>query len=408
MPKVAFGNEELFFELEPGDVLTEAQPTDGGPGWDIEKFRLRLEAIEFDRVLNLGKVLFVVNDAFRPTPTGPVLAQLKKFYPELQADFIVACGNHPAPSESDIQSIFAGYELDGEARIFSHNSRDMDSMIEIGKFEDYPVYVNRTLFDYPAVITIGSVEPHYFAGYTGGRKSLIPGLSDIETNRRNHAMAVSQDAQPLKLRGNPVAENLDELLALVKLPCLYSIQMVTGRQQKILDAFAGSIKDAFDQAVAVADDIYVYRASSLFDLVIAEMRPPLDRNFYQLQKAVENCASVVADEGTIVAVSRCREGIGNDEFYNLAITLDDEEMVLSRAELDNPPLGIHKLSRIIMLSKRIQVKALTGLKQEILEQVFWEPAVSLEAEMRKLRSNNDHLKILLVRDAGLLVAKLDV
>jgi len=109
-----------------------------------------------------------------------------------------------------------------------------------------------------------------------------------------------------------------------------------------------------------------------------------------------------------VAVSTCSNGIGNDEFYNLAARLGNEEMVLSHADMENPPLGIHKLSRIVRLARRIKVKALTGLASEIVRRVFIEPAMSLDAEIQALKEESKKtVDILLVRDAGLLVAKLD-
>jgi nickel-dependent lactate racemase len=123
---------------------------------------------------------------------------------------------------------------------------------------------------------------------------------------------------------------------------------------------------------------------------------------------MENTAAAVKNGGTLLAVSACREGIGNDEFYQLAGRLTNEEMVLSHSELDNPPMGIHKLSRIVRLSERINIRALTGLKNEILEQVFFEPAVSIEAEIQKLKQAGiEQIDILLVRDAGLLAVKME-
>ena len=406
MPKVSYGAEEIEIDLEPGDTLTEKEPKDDTGEWQRQNFRQSLETARFHDLLTGGKPLVVVNDAFRPTPTGQVLSQIRKWYPEFQADYIVACGNHPPPDEDDLASIFMGFERPDDARVYFHNSRDIDSMVEIGDVDGEKLCLNRRLFEYPAVIIIGSVEPHYFAGYTGGRKSLIPGLANLDINRRNHALAVSEDARPLRLKGNPVAEDLDRLIAMVKLPVLLSIQVVAGRRQKIIDCFAGPLRNSFEDAVSVAEQVYSFECSRQFDLVIAEMRPPLDRNLYQLQKAIENTAATVRDGGTLLAVSECREGIGNKEFYELATQLKNEDMVLSHSEADNPPLGIHKLSRIVQLAKRINIRALSGIKNEILEQVFIEPAVSIEAEIQKLKQKEkDKIDILLVRDAGLLAAK---
>jgi nickel-dependent lactate racemase len=406
MPKVAFGAEELEFDPEPGDQLEIFEPADADLIWNPAAFIDNLKQEGFEQFLSKGKPLVVVNDAFRPTPTGSVLTLLAEAFPQFSADFIVACGNHPPPDQSDVEKIFAGYKLPADSKLFFHEARDEASLTKVGDIDNEPVYVNSRLFEYPGVLIIGSVEPHYFAGFTGGRKSLIPGLVDYETTRRNHALAVSPDSRPLRLEGNPVAENLDRLLALVTIENLFSIQLVTERKRQILAAFCGSLSASFTQAAALATKLYSFSVSDPYDLVIAEMRQPLDRNLYQMQKSIENNAAIVADKGTLLAVSRCNEGIGNDEFYHLAAGLDNEEMALSHAELPNPPMGIHKLSRIVELQKRINVRALTGLKHEIIEQVFIEPAVSIEAEMEKLRMEKRNLRIALIRNAGLLVGKL--
>ena len=408
MPYVAFGQDKIEFDLAPGDTLTEKEPGFDAADWSREAFHQSLQQVQFGELVASGKMLVAVNDAFRPTPTGQILSLLKTWFPGFRADFIVACGNHPAPDSADLDIIFAGYELPGEVRIFAHNSRDLDSLRLVGELDGHPLYLNRHLFEYPAVLTIGSVEPHYFAGFTGGRKSLIPGLSDMESCRRNHALAVSPEARPLRLKGNPVAEHFDRLLTLVNIPNLISVQIVAARGQHIINCFAGDIKHSFAEAAVLAEQVYSFICPRTYDLVIAEMRPPLDRNLYQLQKAIENTAPAVRDGGTVVAVSTCSNGIGNDEFYNLAARLGNEEMVLSHADMENPPLGIHKLSRIVRLARRIKVKALTGLASEIVRRVFIEPAMSLDAEIQALKEESKKtVDILLVRDAGLLVAKLD-
>lgn len=406
MITIGFGNDPISFELQPGDSLTEKEPNDKEFSWNPESFPEIIGRAGFSEIIGKGKIVFVVNDSFRPTPTGDVLCQIRNIYPDLRADFIVACGNHPPPTEDDLKAIFGSYQVPDKSELFFHDSRATDSLTAVGKLKGQTLYLNRKLFEYPAIIIIGSVEPHYFAGFTGGRKSIVPGLADLDSNRRNHALAVSEKARPLKLKGNPVAEQLEELLELAKLPSVFSIQLVTGRDRNIIGCFCGNLKDSFEEAVGMAEQVYAFRNDKKYDLVIAEMCPPLDRNLYQLQKGIENCAAAVKTGGTIMAVSACVEGIGNTEFYQLAGRLKDEEMVFSHAEMDNQPMGIHKLTRIINMSRRISVKALTGLKHEILRQVFIEPAVSIEAEIQKLKkADKQEIDILLVRDAGLLAVK---
>lgn len=402
MPRLLYGNDAIEFTLQPGDTLVECEPNDRSPSWTTEQFQNEFARAGLDSNLSIARPLVVVNDAYRPTPTGYVLSQLKKFFPSFEADYLIACGNHPAPTPNHIERIFEGFDHVDRTRIFAHNSRDMDSMRQVGVYLGQPLFVNRRLFEYAAVIVIGSVEPHYFAGFTGGRKSIIPGLSDIESNRCNHARAVSRDAQPLRLTGNPVAEDLDQLLSMVRLDHLLSIQLVTGREHNILGCFCGDLHQSFASAAVLSKAVYSKTIDRMFDLIIAEMRPPLDRNLYQMQKGIENCAAAVRDGGMILVVSACEEGIGNDEFHKLAVRLQSVEAVLAAAENPNPPLGIHKLSRIIELSRRIGVRALTSLEPQVLREVFIEPAGSIIDLIEGLRERTQKpLDLLVVRDAGM-------
>lgn len=406
MNTIRFGTEHLPLSVMPGDTLAIREPFDDIPAWSTAEFSRRLHQAGFSPFLDRGKPLVVVNDAFRPTPTGRVLAAIQKAHPDFRADFIVACGNHPAPRPNEIERIFAGYAIPADSRLFFHDAHDPRAMVPAGIVDGQTIHLNRILFDYPAVIVIGSVEPHYFAGFTGGRKSLIPGLSDEQTTRRNHALAVSPEAQPLRLTGNPVANHLDRMMAAVTWPPLFSIQLVTGRDQTLLDCFCGDLASSFTEAVALSTQAHSFPLDRTYDLVIAEIRPPLDRNLYQLQKGVENCAAAVAEGGTLIVVSPCREGIGNDEFYCLAERLSTAEAVVTAAAAENPPLGIHKLSRVVALSRRITIKALTVLDPLVLRRVFLEPAGTLQEERQHFQKRgSQHVSILLVRDAGVLVAK---
>lgn len=405
MPYISIGKNTLAFDIAPGDTITEISPADIPCNWNRERFRQALRSARFDGFLSHGKPLVVVNDAFRPTPTGLILAEIAALYPDFRADFLVACGNHPAPGAAEIEAVFAGYQRPEDSRLFFHDSHHPETMQPAGQVDGHTLYLNRLLFDYPAVMVIGSVEPHYFAGFTGGRKSLVPGLCDHESIRRNHALAVSAKARPLRLKGNPVAEHLEQMMTLVEIPNLFSVQIVTGRDARIAGCFCGSLADSFAAAAAFSEGIYARPVEGEYDLVLAEMHPPLDRNLYQIQKGIENCAAVVRDGGEILVVSACSEGIGNDEFFRLAAKLQTREAVLSQAAMDTPPMGIHKLSRIVSLSHRIKVKALTGLEPDLLQRVFLESVESLTTELHMLRQGTRrNLHILLVRDAGVLVA----
>ncbi len=212
------------------------------------------------------------------------------------------------------------------------------------------VYLNKAYFEADSVCAIGSVEPHYFAGYTGGRKSLIPGLSDFKTVERNHNLANSLDAAPMKLKGNPVAEHLGEMLDLVDTSKCLSLQIVTDANRAIAGVFAGDLNDSFEKAVNCAAGIFGHTVRHRYDTVMCEVLPPLDGNLYQAQKGLENCQQAVADGGTAVVISACAEGIGSQHFWDLANGWNREDNRPGDGRLH---FGSHKLSRVNEMRKRI-------------------------------------------------------
>ncbi|MBU0982248.1 MAG: DUF2088 domain-containing protein, partial [candidate division Zixibacteria bacterium] len=163
------------------------------------------------RLIDCAAPLIVVNDGYRHTPTAEVLACIDACDRSVldRADFLVATGTHPAPTDNHLATIFGDLLARVRDRVTWHDARDVAAMEVVGSDSfGEAVYLNRAISGHDLVYVIGSVEPHYFAGFTGGRKSLFPGLTDLATIERNHNLANSLRAAPLKLQGNPVAEHL--------------------------------------------------------------------------------------------------------------------------------------------------------------------------------------------------------
>ncbi len=341
--------------------------------------------------------LFIVNDAYRPTPTSLILDWLSQNGRlNDNARFIVATGTHAAPSEEQLGRIF-GNHLNGiRDRILIHDCKNKASMIEIGRdYDDSPIMLNRIAAEAARIVVIGSVEPHFFAGFTGGRKSIFPGVCDYDTIVRNHNRAVSLDAMPMKLKGNPIEEHLEELMARVQGDKIFGIQVVSKVDSDKMRVFVGSLTDAFRAAIKTAESVYGITVRQKYDLLLAEIMPPLDSNLYQLQKSLENCQRAVADGGTILLFSSCHEGIGSTKFYKLAdkwkpgMHLEGEEA-----------FGSHKLVRVYDIGKRINVCLFSELPDEIPEKVFFNPVRSPQGLLDSYFHGNEQATIGLVRDAS--------
>ncbi|UCD16915.1 MAG: DUF2088 domain-containing protein [Candidatus Zixiibacteriota bacterium] len=341
--------------------------------------------------------LFIVNDAYRPTPTARVLRWLQDAGRlNAAASFLVATGCHRAPREEQMRDIFGELHADLRDRIFVHDAHDHDKMVRIGSDSaGYPVWINRLAYDAESIVVIGSVEPHYFAGFTGGRKSLFPGVCDFETTVRNHNLAVSCDAAPMRLTGNPVAESLSALMNMLSDKKIFGIQIVGAGDRGMQVVCCGALEDTFVKACEISRQVFGAATEKEYDLLLAEVRPPLDSDLYQLQKSLENSQGAVRDGGTILLFSPCQEGIGSEHFYRLA------DRWKNTADYgDTVAFGTHKLHRVNAIGKRLDLFLFSTLADGVSDRVFFRTTKSPQSIIEKLCKGNKQINTALVRDAG--------
>ncbi len=342
--------------------------------------------------------LIIVNDAYRPTPTALIIDWLTRLaILNEKTKFLVATGTHSAPDDKQLEKIFGVTGRKFRERIVVHDCRDYSQMEEVGLDSQSPVYLNRHFMYAEKVVAISSVEPHYFAGFTGGRKSIFPGLCDYDSTVRNHNLAVSPEAAPMKLQGNPVENHLQKLMALVTDKPVLGIQVVMGPEENIHAIYVGQLQDAFDAARLLSGKVFGCHTDLKFDLILAEVSPPLDANLYQLQKSLENSQAAVRDGGTILLFSPCREGIGSDAFYRLAESVDDET---AKTADSRDRFGIHKITRTRNIARRINIYLYSELAKGIPERVYYRSTRNPQEVIDKALSGRNSPVIGLVHDAG--------
>ncbi|MEW5795531.1 MAG: lactate racemase domain-containing protein [Candidatus Zixiibacteriota bacterium] len=404
--KLTYAEDTISLTLPDWVDMQEYGVLSDGAPLSYDQFVESFERSGGERVLEGEPPLIIVNDGHRPTPTAQILDWLDQYDGRLldNALFLIACGTHGEPSADHYRKIF-GRHLDRlRDRLAWHDCGDLSRMTKIGcdRFGE-PFYLNSRAFKARKILIITSVEPHYFAGFTGGRKSLFPGLTDRATIERNHNLANSLDCQPLRLKGNPMAEHLDELLEQFDSSKVFSIQVVADASRRILHAFCGPLQMAFEKAVAASFQLYAHTIPRPYDLVLAEVLPPLDRTLYQIQKGLENSQAGCADRGTVAVVASCRDGIGKRSFFDLAGSWDRET---NQPRDGVPRFGSHKLSRVNAMTRRINVRLYSELPDDQPRRVFYEPVHDLETLTHECLNKNDRKRLAVVRDAGHTVLKL--
>jgi len=396
-----------YYDLNlPESALGEVLTPLAYPPLDLDK---TLEGLCFPQDLHESnrRLLIVINDAFRCTPTDQILDRIIPRFKALERiRIIVATGLHPKPTHEEYRRLIGRHYPAFEQRVSYSDCRDRGSFELLGRWSDgAEVYIHRWFGWADKVLVIGSVEPHYFAGFTGGIKSLIPGLSFQTTISHNHQMAISPLSQPCQTRGNPVWEQLWETLKFIPPNKVYSLQMVCNHNRAISGLFFGSLEESHQQATELSRQIYLREIDHPYDLVVAEHTPPLDRNLYQLQKCFENSKEAVRDGGTLIILSACREGIGTPAFYDLADKYPSPDSILAREHPGYDP-GVHKLYRTALLTKRINLCLMSDLPDEVVRKVYLKPVGHANEVIGGLLATDPDKKILVVKDAGHVVIRL--
>ncbi len=350
-------------------------------------------------------LLILVNDETRPTPSGQVLNFL---WPELSSfpkKVMVATGTHKPGSAEGCQRIFGPLWPEIQGRVLFHDCRKEKEMIYLGETSrGTRVLINQEIMMADRVLVIGSVEPHYFAGYTGGRKGIIPGVAGYSTIVANHSLAMDMKAQPLRLDGNPVHEDLEEALRLLTIPPIFSLMLVLTPEHQLYAAYCGSIEETLVQASQRADEVFTLPFQEKADILISVVYPPLDIDLYQSQKAIEHGKMALKDDGILILVMPCRQGPGPIDFQSLMLQTGNPQN--ARDLLDQPyRLGHHRITRNLrFLEQGGQVWGVTDLNPLFLSQTFIRPRPSLQKAVdMALDQKGRAAKVSVLLNAGLCV-----
>jgi lactate racemase len=345
------------------------------------------------------QILVVVNDHTRSTPTAEVLKKLN--LKDKKVTTVIASGSHRAPAQSELQRIIGGEAPPYGGRVVVHNCRDRGSLKQLGRTSrGTELYFNSLLFEADGIIPIASVEPHYFAGFTGGRKFLLPALAGFDSIAMNHGLAAEESARLLALEGNPVHEDFMEALDIFgRFDDIFSIQLVLNQKSQVSYACSGHVIKSFQETVEHAKEIYVPKIHRKADIVIAVNQSPLDIDLYQSQKALQDVEYAVKQGGIIILISSCPEGIGDEHFYKL---LTSRKIDMGRK--DAHKFGYHKVVKLTSLLKKTRIFAVTNLPASIPKAIGLTPYQNAqEALADATQVQGKDSEVLVVLDAGITV-----
>lgn len=351
-------------------------------------------------------VVFIVNDGTRPTPTAKVLDALSKRMDLRSARYLIATGTHRDMTREEYDMVFGSHYEELKDRIICHDAKKSEC-VNLGTSKNgTPMEVNKIAVDADRLVIITSVEPHYFAGYTGGRKSFLPGVASYRTVEANHKLAMSEAAQSLALDGNPVHEDMMDALEVIKGKRIFSIQMVLDRHQNIFKAASGDLNEAFHKAIGWANEVFSVPIPEKADVVISVAPYPMDVDLYQSQKALDNGKWALKENGKIVMVSKCREGTGSDTFLKQLSTSSDPFKVLENLKAEYK-LGYHKAAKMAEIATWASIWAVTDLEPSLLEGANIRPFPSVQAAVDEALRENPSSRVMVLMDGSVTIPRLE-
>ena len=324
------------------------------------------------------KVSIITSDISRPLPSYDVLPSVLRELneagvPDDDITVVFALGSHRHQTEEESRHL-VGDEVYDRVRCIDS---DPDDCILTGTSSNgTPFAFTRSVVEADFRIALGNIEFHYFAGYSGGVKALMPGVSTPEAIQCNHSLMVSQDACAGKLEGNPVREDLEE--ALQYCPIHYIVNAVLDEHKHIVYAVAGDVIKAHRDGCRYLDRMYRKPIPKRADIVlVSQGGAPKDANLYQTQKALDNSKHAVADGGTIILIGACNEGLGSAKFEEWLVGSEKAHDMVERIGRDFQ-LGGHKAAAIGMVLDRANIDLVSEMDDDFVRSIFLNPQPSAQ------------------------------
>jgi nickel-dependent lactate racemase len=293
----------------------------------------------------------IVSDITRPCPSYKFLEQIIKELKKVKVKdikILFGLGIHRNHSDEEKIRLVGNYAAEN-ARLIDFDAENVE-FVGTTSFGT-PVEVSKEVISSDFLIATGNIEYHYFAGYSGGAKAVMPGVCSKKTISANHSMMLENDSVAAKFISNPVRQDIEEAGRLVSINFLFNV--ILNDSKKIISAVSGKNNEAFIKGIKIYDSLYEINVDEKADLVITSPGGyPKDINLYQAQKALDNIKGIVKDGGKIVFVAACSEGYGEKMFEEWMQEVNDYEK-LSKKIKQNFVLGGHKavvISRLLTKS----------------------------------------------------------
>jgi lactate racemase len=343
------------------------------------------------------KVVIVIPDKTRRCPIDIILNividRLNKNGIRNQfITIIIARGIHSAHTAKEIKKL-VGEKIYQHIKIIDHNANNLNNMFPIGiTTKGTQLKINKNYVKADKTIIIGSIGYHYFAGFSGGRKLILPGIASYDSIQQNHSLVLNKhpllgknpNACAGKLQGNPVNEDMIEASRLAGVD--FSINLIMNSTNEITKIFCGDNIKAHEKACEFFNRFYRTNISNKADCVIISAGGyPTDINFIQTHKAIEHASYALKEKGKMLVLSECSEGIGSNIFLDWFKYSSSEE--IEKALRQQFIISGHTALCSFLKAKKFNIYLYSTLKTSIIQKLHLNPVASLNKTINNLFTN---------------------
>jgi nickel-dependent lactate racemase len=351
------------------------------------------------------RVAIVTSDVTRPCPSAKlipyVLEELDAAGVSIPDDvfIVIALGLHRRMTSQEIDQAIPP-EARQHVPVLNH---DIANTIHRGvTSRGTPAEFFRPVVEANVRVCLGNLEFHWFAGYSGGAKAILPGCASTAAIYANHGLMVHPGVGSGRTQGNPIREDMEEAVA--QLGIVFILNVVVDREHRIIGAVAGDWIAAHRQGCEMVNQRGKVAVSRKADIVIASAGGyPKDINLYQAHKGMEHASYFLRDDGVLVFLAECREGMGNKVFESWMLSASSPAEILDRVRREFT-IGGHKAAGIARIQQRVHIHLISNLPDDLVHRLFMipfkDPQDALQSALSQLSQES---QVLVLPQSGSII-----
>jgi nickel-dependent lactate racemase len=387
--EIPYGTQLLSLEIEPRNFVGVVTPPKVEPAPDPKAvignaFKQPIGA-SFPTLSAASKICIVVDDATRVTPTKTLLSAILERLEESgvnrgQVSICIANGLHEMGDQASVNALLGEMTVNSY-RVINHDPRDKDTLVYLGNTpRGTPVDVNRVIVESDVRVLTGIIEPHQLAGYSGGVKAVVPGLSSERTITANHSLMLDENVRVGKIDGNPLREDLEEAAKLTHRDGQnFIVNSIVNEDRKIVQVVAGDEVEAHRRGVVLSKKISSVAVAEEADLVIASPGGyPRDINLYQSQKALAHIERIIKPGGVAVLVAECKRGTGSKTCEEWMKRDAKPADIIHRLKSEGFNMGAHKAYQLARFMVRANLILVSTLPDDLVKSMHLHTSPTLK------------------------------